>query len=184
MDKLKEYKSKRNFNKTSEPSGSRSNQNERTIFVIQKHDASNLHYDFRLEIDGILASWAVPKGPSTDPSTKRLAIETEDHPMDYAKFEGTIPEGEYGAGKVIVWDYGSYENTKEYSIKEARQQGKIEVSLKGKKLNGKYALIRTGDKESKQWLLIKMADKYSDARRNPTSTEPKSVISGKSLEDL
>ncbi len=186
MDKLKEYKSKRDFNKTNEPSGSESGQNAKPIFVIQKHDASNLHYDFRLEIDGVLASWAVPKGPSTDPATKRLAIPTEDHPMDYAKFEGIIPKGEYGAGKVIVWDYGTYRNTKDYSMVKAREKGKIEIFLNGEKLRGKYALIQTGNKESedKRWLLIKMDDKFADARRNPTSTEPKSVISGKSLGDL
>lgn len=107
---LKEYKNKRDFEHSDEPKGNDTDGNKKPIFVIQKHDASNLHYDFRLEVEGVLKSWAVPKGPSTDPSTKRLALPTEDHPIDYRDFEGVIPEGEYGAGTVLVWDTGPYRN--------------------------------------------------------------------------
>lgn len=151
------------------------------IFVIQQHDATNMHYDFRLEIDGKLKSWSVPKGPSTDPSEKRLAIETEDHQMSYADFEGVIPEG-YGAGKVLLWDTGEFKNLKkETSLKEQYEKGKIEFWLKGKKLKGGYALIHT---DNDRWLLIKMDDEEADARRNPVSTEPESVKSGKTIEEI
>ena len=182
---LEKYKQKRDFSKTPEPSGEQKIDAEHPLFTIQKHDASNLHYDFRLEIDGVLASWVIPKGPSTDHSIKRLAIPTEDHPLDYAQFEGVIPEDQYGAGTVIVWDFGSYENAKDYSMQQAKEQGKIEVFLKGEKLKGRYALIRTGPKsENARWLLIKMKDEYADAGRNPVSTQPESVLSGKTIEEI
>jgi DNA ligase D-like protein (predicted 3'-phosphoesterase) len=191
-DTLEEYNKKRDFSKTKEPAGKKEKASEKPIFVIQKHDASNLHYDFRIEIDGVLKSWAVPKGPSTDPSVKRLAIPTEDHPVKYANFEGVIPEGEYGAGPVMVWDKGTYRNLKleneEYeekiSMEEAYKDGHLTVWLEGKKLQGGYALIKTGKGEKARWLLIKMKDKKADARRNPTSTEPKSVISNKTLDEI
>jgi len=184
---LSDYKNKRNFKSTSEPSGKkRARKSGHPIFVIQKHDARNLHYDLRLEMDGVLKSWAVPKGPSTDPSEKRLAIETEDHPMDYASFEGVIPKGEYGAGEVIVWDKGTYRNKKgRKTVEKSYDDGEITVELKGKKLKGGYALVKTGERSGKnQWLFIKMDDEHADARRNPTSTEPKSVLSGKTVRDL
>lgn len=190
-DSLRKYKSKRDFDSSPEPRGnSMAQKHGKPIFVIQKHDASHLHYDFRLEIDGVLKSWAVPKGPSTDPHEKRLAVETEDHPMEYATFEGVIPEGHYGAGPVIVWDTGTFDNIKEkdgkiISLSQSYKNGQIEVDLHGKKLNGGYALVRTtigGDK--KQWLLIKMRDKYADARRNPVSTESESVLSGKTIKEI
>lgn len=158
-------------------------------FVIQKHAASSLHYDFRLEVDGVLKSWAVPKGLSTDPSDKRLAIRTDDHDLDYIDFEGIIPEGEYGAGTVIVWDRGDYRNLTEddgtsVDIATALDDGHAVVRLDGEKLRGAYALqrIRTGDDE--QWLVIKNDDDEADARRNPVSTEPKSVISGRTIEEV
>lgn len=159
------------------------------IFVIQKHDATNLHYDFRLEIDGILKSWAIPKGPSTDPQDKRLAMETEDHSMEYATFEGVIPEGHYGAGPVIVWDHGTFTNIKEkdgkqISLKQCYKTGQIEVDLHGKKLQGGYALIRTKNDNTKKWLLIKMHDQHADARRNPVNSQPESVLSGKKIEEI
>lgn len=153
-------------------------------FVIQKHDASQLHYDFRLEIDGVLKSWAIPKGPTTDPSEKRLAVEVEDHRLGYADFEGVIPEGEYGAGTVMVWDNGSYENLREDGMASCHRDGMIEVWLEGKKLRGGYALKRFRGKKKPQWLLIKMKDDAADARRNPVSTEPHSVKTGRNLETI
>jgi DNA ligase D-like protein (predicted 3'-phosphoesterase) len=188
-EKLKKYKEKRDFSKTSEPAPGKKKKSKQFIFVIQKHDASSLHYDFRLEMEDVLKSWAVPKGPSTDPNQKRLAVLTEDHPLDYADFEGTIPEGEYGAGTVIVWDTGSYRNLRQekrndgLNMEESFQDGKIEVWLEGKKIKGGYVLIKTGRKEN-QWLLKKMKDDEADARRNPVSTEPKSVLSGKTISEM
>jgi DNA ligase D-like protein (predicted 3'-phosphoesterase) len=163
--------------------------NKQNIFVIQKHDASNLHYDLRLEVDGVLKSWVIPKGPSTDPDEKRLAIPTEDHPIEYATFEGVIPEDQYGSREVIVWDKGSYQNTsrkneKDISMKEAIEKGHITIKLKGKKLQGGYALIRTESGEDAKWLFMKMDDDEADARRNPVSTEPKSVLSDQTIKDL
>jgi DNA ligase D-like protein (predicted 3'-phosphoesterase) len=186
----KEYLKKRDFRKTPEPSGSLKRSSKKPVFVIQKHDARNLHYDFRIEVNGVLKSWAVPKGPSTDPKEKRLAIPTEDHPLSYADFEGSIPEGEYGAGTVIVWDSGYYRNVREEkkndkaSMEKALEEGRVEVWLEGKKLKGGYALIRTGKGDYTRWLLIKMDDEEADARRNPLSTEPKSVLSGKTIEEM
>jgi DNA ligase D-like protein (predicted 3'-phosphoesterase) len=187
---LKKYREKRDFHRTQEPSGEGKKSTEEPIFVIQKHDASNLHYDFRLEMDGVLKSWAVPKGPSTDTSVKRLAIPTEDHPLEYADFEGVIPEGEYGAGTVMVWDTGPYRNLRAekdedgLSMDESLDEGKLEVWLEGKKLRGGYALIHTGSGDDARWLLIKMDDEEADARRNPTSTEPESVLTGRTLEEI
>lgn len=156
--------------------------------VVQKHAAGTLHYDFRLEIGGVLASWAVPKGPSTDPSAKRLAIRTEDHPLDFLDFEGVIPEDEYGGGTVLVWDTGPYRNLKEdegVSTEDALEDGHLTVWLEGEKLEGGYALTRTetgGDPSN--WLLVKMDDAGADARRNPVSTEPESVLSGRTIERI
>jgi len=189
-DSLRTYREKRDFRRTKEPEGGRRGASDKPIFVIQKHDASNLHYDFRLEVDGVLKSWAVPKGPSTDPSEKRLALPTEDHPLEYADFEGVIPEGEYGAGPVMVWDTGTYRNLRAekeedgLSMPEAYDEGKIEVWLNGEKIKGGHALVRTGQGQDERWLLIKMDDDEADARRNPTSTEPKSVLSGRTLEEI
>jgi DNA ligase D-like protein (predicted 3'-phosphoesterase) len=190
-DSLQEYREKRDFRKTGEPSGEGREPSEEPIFVIQKHDASTLHYDFRLEVKGVLKSWAVPKGPSTDPSTRRLAIPTEDHPLDYADFEGIIPEGEYGAGPVLVWDTGPYRNLRAekegdaaLSMEASLEEGQVEVWLEGEKLRGGYVLIRTGQGSDARWLLIKMDDEKADARRNPTSTEPRSVLSGRTLEEI
>ncbi len=182
----KAYESKRDFRKTPEPRGGRRNPGTRPVFVIQKHDASTLHYDLRLEVDGALKSWAVPKGPSTDPREKRLAIATEDHPLDYADFEGVIPEGEYGAGIVLIWDRGPYENITEKDGKimpaaKALEKGHFLFRLEGEKLTGGYALQRL---EDDQWLLVKMKGEGADARRNPVSTEPDSVASGRSLDEI
>ena len=190
-DKLKEYKKKRDFKRTKEPKGKKKKSSNQQIFVVQKHDASRLHYDFRLEIDGVLKSWAVPKGPSTDPREKRMAVLTEDHPLDYAHFEGVIPEDEYGGGTVMVWDMGQYKNIKEdeegdkkTSMKDAFDNGHITVHLKGKKIKGGYALIKTKRGKGDQWLLIKMKDDDADARRNPVSSQPKSALTGRTLNQI
>ncbi|MDX1653470.1 MAG: DNA polymerase ligase N-terminal domain-containing protein [Brumimicrobium sp.] len=188
----KEYAEKRDFRKTDEPEGDKKkSKGDEPIFVIQKHDASNLHYDLRIEIDGTLKSWSVPKGPSTDPDEKRMAIPTEDHPIDYADFEGVIPEDEYGGGTVMIWDKGTFENIKEdddgnkMSLKDAYDQGTVEIFLKGEKLSGAYALIemKSGNMEG-NWLFIKMDDEEADARRNPVSTEKKSVKTGRTMKEI
>jgi DNA ligase D-like protein (predicted 3'-phosphoesterase) len=192
QNSLKTYRDKRDFRRSPEPSGGRGGKkkSKNPIFVIQEHDASSHHYDFRLEIDGVLKSWAVPKGISTDPRQKRLAVPTEDHPLDYADFEGIIPEDEYGGGTVIVWDAGPYQNIKEdddgnkVPLEKGYQHGQVEVRLEGKKIKGGYALVRTNKGKNKRWLLIKMKDDKADARRNPTSTEPMSVLSGKTLKEV
>lgn len=187
--KLNRYHQKRHFDKTPEPQGGRRKQGGRR-FVIQKHAASRLHYDFRLEVDGVLVSWAVPKGPSTDPSAKRLAIQTEDHPLDYMEFEGVIPKGEYGGGTVMVWDYGTYRNLRankgknSTSMEDSIAEGLVEVWLEGEKLQGGYALRRTSKGDKPQWLLIKKRDEAADARRVPTNTEPDSVLSGRSMDQI
>jgi DNA ligase D-like protein (predicted 3'-phosphoesterase) len=187
--KLDKYRAKRDPGKTPEPFGGGKKKGGR-IFVIQKHHASRLHYDFRLEIDGVLKSWAVPKGPSTDPKDKRLAVATEDHPMPYADFEGVIPEGEYGAGTVMVWDAGTYKNEtrrdngRQLAAAKAWDKGHLEIFLEGKKLKGGYHLIRTGKKSDNRWLLFKRKDDYADARRNPISSEPKSVLSDRTLKQI
>ena len=189
-DRLKSYRAKRDFDKTDEPSGGHADNGGGRRFVIQKHDASNLHYDFRLEVDGALVSWAVPKGPSPDPSERRLAIQTEEHPLDYADFEGVIPEGEYGAGTVIVWDTGPYRNLRarkgpdSMSMSRSLDDGLVEVWLEGEKLQGGYALKRTQGGKKPRWMLVKMDDEQADARRNPVSTEPDSVLSGRGIRDV
>lgn len=189
-DRLATYRSRRDFGKTPEPDGRTSAGAGARRFVIQKHAASSLHYDFRLEIGGVLASWAVPKGPSTDTRDKRLAIQTEDHPKGYIDFEGVIPEGEYGAGTVLVWDTGRYRNLRAHkghdsrSMERSLDEGLIEVCLDGKKIRGGYALKRIREGNKPQWLLIKMDDDHADARRNPTSTEPESVLTGRDLDEI
>ena len=192
MIKQNEYQSKRDFTKTKEPKGSSKKRSADTpIFVIQKHDATNLHYDFRLEMDGTLKSWSVPKGPSTDPSVKRMAIPTEDHPLEYADFEGTIPKGQYGGGTVMIWDTGTFQNIKEdeegnpIDLLQSYKMGTVEVALQGKKLSGGYALIKMKSGKMKgNWLLIKKDDAQADARRNPVSTETKSAMTGRSLKEI
>ena len=189
---MKTYNEKRDFSKTREPRDVPSKKgNEKPVFVIQKHDATNLHYDFRLEIDGTLKSWSVPKGPSTDPSVKRMAIPTEDHPLAYANFEGVIPKGAYGGGTVMIWDRGIIESNKKdkagnlISLEESFKNGSIEVLLHGKKLKGGYNLVEMkGGKMKGNWLLMKQDDAEADARRNPVSTQAKSVVSGRSLKQI
>ena len=189
-EKLHEYRRKRDFRRTSEPSGRSTSPRGGRRFVIQKHDASRLHYDLRLEIDGVLVSWAVPKGLSTDPKERRLAIQTEDHPLDYIDFEGVIPADEYGGGTVLVWDTGTYRNLRadkgsnSVSMEDALDGGLIEVWLEGEKLRGGYALTRTDKGDKPRWLAVKMKDDEADARRRPTSTQPDSVKTGRSIEEI
>ena len=165
---LKTYHKKRDFKLTKEPSEKskkKINSNKKNlIFVIQEHHASHLHYDFRLELDGVLKSWAVPKGPSMKPSDKRLAVEVEDHPLDYAKFHGKIPEGEYGGGEVYIWDKGTWSEKKDAHT--GLKRGKLEFSLKGKKLNGEFVLIRLPEKQptaKHNWILMKKNDEEADS---------------------
>jgi DNA ligase D-like protein (predicted 3'-phosphoesterase) len=188
---IKYYMEKWDFEKTPEPreQGARSRSGQR--FVIHEHDSNRHHFDLRLEVDGALKSWAVPRGPSMDPKEKRLAVEVEDHPLDYGDFEGVILEGEYGAGAVIAWDNGFYENPRKdkneepIQLSECLDEGRVEIRLSGKKVQGGCALVRTkfGGK-GKNWLLIKMKDGDADARRNPVSTEPRSVLSGRTVKEL
>lgn len=192
-DRLQRYREKRKPESTPEPGvepGATKAPHRRRgpkapRFVIQKHAATSLHYDFRLEVDGTLRSWAVPKGPSTDPRVKRLAVEVEDHPLEYADFEGRIRTGNYGAGAVIVWDAGNYRNLdEEQSMAEAIDAGHVKFWLEGEKLIGGWTLQRTGRGAKPQWLLIKRRDEFADARRNPENTQPESVKSGRTLEDV
>ncbi|OGB83882.1 DNA ligase [candidate division TM6 bacterium RIFCSPHIGHO2_12_FULL_32_22] len=192
--KLKKYTEKRDFSKTPEPKPKISKEHKNPSFVIQKHDATRLHYDLRLEIDGVLVSWAIPKGPSLDPAEKRLAVRTEDHPMAYADFEGVIPEGQYGGGTVMVWDNGTYENIKEKSnkvipIEKCLKDGHIDVIFNGKKIKGAFALVRTkmkiGSSQDKEtWLLIKKDDEYASKKKNPVSTENKSVLTDRTMSQI
>lgn len=187
---LEKYVKKRDFSKTSEPKAGKSKDKDKLRFVIQKHDASRLHYDFRLEMEGVLKSWAVPKGPSSDPKTKRLAMMVEDHPYDYRLFEGIIPQGEYGGGTVIVWDEGTYEPIEEIKGKKAQEkhllqqlkEGSLKINLKGQKVKGEYALVKTNGMGENGWLLIKHKDEFA----SPTdiTKKDKSVLSGKTIESM
>jgi bifunctional non-homologous end joining protein LigD len=177
---LKDYNNKRKFDETSEPKGKTKKSKDKLIFVIQRHAASRLHYDFRLEMEGVLKSWAVPKGPSLDPKDKRLAMMVEDHPYDYKDFEGNIPEGNYGAGQVEVWDSGTYEpleeNTRLSDEKELLKElhaGSLKFILHGKKLKGEFALVKMKNTDDNSWLLIKHKDDFAkspyDAEENTSS---------------
>src|ERR1051325_9287376 len=187
-DLLKKYKSMRDFGDTPEPSGGKPKKTKLPIFVIQKHAATRLHYDFRLEMEGVLKSWAVPKGPSYDPTVKRLAMMTEDHPYDYASFEGVIPEGNYGAGNVIIWDNGGGEFIEAGDDPgKALKAGKLTFRLYGKKMFGEWALVkikgRYGDKGN-EWLLLKHRDEYANDRVDVTEVAPNSIISNKGVDEI
>jgi bifunctional non-homologous end joining protein LigD len=186
---LTKYQSKRNFAVSPEPSGKTENKKQaakgKLLYVIQKHRATQLHYDFRLEFEGVLLSWAVPKGPSLDPAVKRLAMQVEDHPKDYANFEGVIPEGEYGGGTVMVWDSGTW-TPESPDISAALAKGDLKFTLHGKKLNGSWVLVRTrgfGSKAKTSWLLIKHRDQFASAE-DVTVEQPRSAISGKLLAQI
>ena len=185
---LAKYKEKRNFKVSPEPSGkpheAAGSQGD-LLYVIQKHRASQLHYDFRLEFRGVLLSWAVPKGPSLDPSVKRLAMQVEDHPLEYGNFEGVIPEGEYGGGTVMVWDIGKW-IPESGDIGAALQKGDLKFTLEGKKLRGSWVIVRThgfGSKPDKSWLLIKHRDKYA-SDKDLTTEQPRSVLSKRLMADI
>jgi bifunctional non-homologous end joining protein LigD len=198
--RLRVYQTKREFGKTPEPEGksgaalAASARSARPRFTVQKHDATRLHYDLRLEVDGVLASWAVPKGPSLDPANKRLAVRTEDHPLEYLTFEGVIPEGQYGAGRMIVWDTGTYESIKQDSrghpiaMAKALEQGAVKVRFDGRRLKGAYSLVRSGGRSpaagKEQWLLIKVPDDAADAGADLLGDRPESVVTGRTIDDL
>jgi len=186
---LKEYHRKRDFKVTPEPSGkSKSTQGASSTlgYVIQKHRASRLHYDFRLEWNGVLLSWAVPKGPSLDPSVKRLAMQVEDHPIEYANFEGVIPEGEYGGGTVMVWDKGTWE-PESPDVSEALRKGDLKFTLHGQKLKGSWVLVRTrgfgGSPGRPSWLLIKHRDQFA-SEGDITVEAPYSALTHRLLADI
>src|ERR1700682_1512735 len=185
---LNEYSKKRHFDVTSEPSGEKSSgkaAKSPLIYVVQKHRASNLHYDFRLEFNGTLLSWAVPKGPSLDPSVKRLAMQVEDHPVEYATFEGVIPEGEYGGGTVMVWDQGTWIPEQD-DVAAALQKGDLKFTLNGKKLHGSWVLVRTrgyGSRADRSWLLIKHRDQFASTI-DITAEEPRSIVSKRLLAEI
>ncbi|SHM62258.1 DNA polymerase ligase N-terminal domain-containing protein [Flavobacterium xinjiangense] len=185
----KKHNQKSNFSATSEPQETINQTSKELIFVVQKHAASHLHYDFRLEMDGVLKSWAIPKGPSMNPEEKRLAIMVEDHPYSYKDFEGTIPEGNYGAGAVIVWDNGTYiladeqnNDNIETILKSDLQKGHLSFILKGKKLKGEFTLVKLKTKKENTWLLIKKRDQFAIER--DILEDNNSVISNLTLELL
>jgi bifunctional non-homologous end joining protein LigD len=191
--KLTEYRRKRDFTRTGEPEGGRRRKSSKLAYVIQKHAASRLHYDLRLELDGVMKSWAVPKGPSLDPSIKRLAMHVEDHPIEYNEFEGTIPEGEYGGGTVMVWDHGTYtsaddEGDPEEALRERYRKGDFKFVLHGKRLKGSWVLVRTkgwGDRRGQgQWLLIKHRDDAADPDTDPVAEYLTSAKSGRTMEEI
>jgi bifunctional non-homologous end joining protein LigD len=187
---LVKYKQKRDSKITPEPFGGKSNNKNHLIFVVQKHDASRLHYDFRLEMDGVLKSWAVPKGPSMDPKIKHLAMMVEDHPFDYRNFEGIIPKGEYGGGTVIVWDNGTYEPIEEIKGKKEQEKhllkqlksGSLKIKLHGHKLKGEFAFVKTHGMGENAWLMIKHNDEFATTK--DITKEDKSVISKKTIKTM
>lgn len=189
---LVEYRRKRDFTRTDEPQGGPRKTGRKLAYVIQKHAASHLHYDLRLELDGVMKSWAVPKGPSLDPSVKRLAMEVEDHPIEYNLFEGTIPKGEYGGGTVMIWDRGSYtyggsdDGDPVEGLRRGYAKGDFKFVLHGKRLTGSWVLVRTrrGDPKRAQWLLIKHRDEAAEPESDVTEEYQSSVATGRTMEEI
>lgn len=185
---LAEYNRKRDFTRTREPEGKVPAKRGRALqFVIQKHAASHLHYDLRLELDGVMKSWAVPKGPSVDPSVRRLAMEVEDHPISYNSFEGTIPEGEYGGGTVMLWDQGTYEaedGDGAESLRRGYEKGDLKITLHGKRLKGSWVLVRMNRPGRPQWLLIKHRDGTEDPSVDITERYTTSVVSRRGMDSI
>jgi bifunctional non-homologous end joining protein LigD len=184
-DLLSTYRAKRDFTKTPEPAPKRAAKSGNS-FVIQKHAARRTHFDFRLEHDGVLKSWAVTKGPSLDPTQKRLAVMTEDHPLEYGKFEGVIPKGEYGGGPVMIWDRGTWEPLNDPD--EGLAQGDLKFRLNGDRLNGDFVLVRMkprkGDRGRENWLLIKKRDAFASDGDEPTEAYDTSVKSGRTMDEI
>ena len=190
-EKLAEYRRKRDFTKTAEPPGGRAAKTKKLAFVIQKHAARNLHFDLRLEIDGVMKSWAVPKGPSLDPAVKRLAMQVEDHPIEYNAFEGTIPQGEYGGGAVMVWDRGTYKYGGDdpdpvEGLRRGYEKGDFKFVLQGKRLKGSWVLVRTrrGDPKRAQWLLIKHRDDHAEPGSDVVTEHMTSAVTGRTMEEI
>ena len=187
---LQVYRSKRDFAKTREPRGRRRGARPELAYVIQKHDASHLHFDLRLEMDGVMKSWAVPKGPSVNPAVKRLAVQVEDHPIEYNTFEGIIPQGEYGGGTVMIWDRGSWrfggdDPDPKRGIREGLRLGKLEIVLEGRRLRGGWVLVRTGKQGSKpQWLLIKQRDRHAGHGPEPVERFTRSVVTRRTMSGI
>ncbi|MGL3214183.1 DNA polymerase ligase N-terminal domain-containing protein [Bradyrhizobium sp. BR 1433] len=187
---LAAYRGKRAFTETPEPVGRVRRRGRTRAFVVQKHAASRLHYDFRLAVNGVLASWAVPKGPSMNPADKRLAVRTEDHPLEYAKFEGVIPPGQYGAGIVMVWDLGTYEPLENQPPEEQLARGKVQIVLQGEKLRGGFTLIQTKHRSTNcgrrdYWLLVKSRDEYADPSWDIESARfDRSVLTGRRMKEI
>lgn len=192
---LAEYRRKRDFMRTAEPSGEEgesgrslpSHQDEPLQFVVHKHAASHLHFDLRLELDGVMKSWAVPKGPSLDPSVKRLAMQVEDHPIEYNAFEGTIPQGEYGGGTVMLWDRGHFlpADGSVASLRKGLRTGRIDIVMRGERLRGAFTMVRTSRGGGKpQWLLFKRTDEYADPSRDIVAQEMTSVDTGRTMEEI
>jgi len=184
---LEKYRQKRNFKVSPEPKGRSQTQHKRSLlYVIQKHRASQLHYDFRLEWNGVLLSWAIPKGPSLDPSVKRLAMQVEDHPVEYGSFEGVIPAGEYGGGTVMLWDRGTWRPEEDIPVEQSLRKGSLKFKLNGKKLRGSWALVRTKNyrgTEKAAWLLIKHRDAFA-SREDITLEKPRSVVTRRLLAQI
>ena len=185
---LAEYNAKRDFTRTAEPAGKVPKARGKALhFVIQKHAASHLHYDFRLELDGVMKSWAVPKGPSLDPTVRRLAMEVEDHPVSYNTFEGTIPQGEYGGGTVMLWDRGTYEPEDgggAESLRRGYEKGELRFRMHGQRLKGGFVLARLRRPGRPQWLLIKRRDDHADPDRDITAEETTSIVSRRTMEQI
>jgi DNA ligase D-like protein (predicted 3'-phosphoesterase) len=184
---LSEYRRRRRSGRSPEPRGQQRRRRRGKSgpqFVIQQHAARNDHYHFRLEIDGVLVSWAIPKGPSTNPKVRRMARRTEDYPLEYGKFEGVIPDGEDGAGGVIVWDHGTYDNRTDHEMTTCLDRGHLSFRLDGEKLRGGYALTRIREGDDETWLLMKRSDNDAGTQRNRVRNEPASVLSGRRLDEL
>ena len=192
-EQLREYRRKRDFGRTSEPSGELDPRTKHRglHFVIQKHAASHLHYDLRLELDGVMRSWSVPRGPSLDPAVKRLALQVEDHPMSYNTFEGTIPEGEYGGGTVMLWDRGRYRpdeaeegELEDDAVRRGLRAGKLSFTFEGERVRGSYALVRTESGATPKWLLIKHRDEFAHRGQEITDKIKTSVVTGRTMTEI